>query len=216
MSLADYGREAAWAERPGQWERPGQSERSGRAEPLGQSESQPDGASWFALCVKPRHEKSAAAALRFKGYDEFLPLYRARARWSDRVKVTQRPLFPGYVFCRLDIRHRVPVLNTPGVLRVIGHGREPVALEDREIDALKVVVRSGLPAEPWPFLNVGCRIGIEEGPLRGIEGTLLEIKGRDRLVLSVGLLQRSIAVEVDRRWVLPLRTDRPRTFAAAS
>jgi len=204
MSLADYGREAPWAERPEQAERPGQSQ------------PQPDGASWFALCVKPRHEKTAAAALRFKGYDEFLPLCRSQRQWSDRVKELDLPLFPGYVFCRFDIRHRVPVLNTPGVLRVIGHGREPVALEDREIDALKVVVRSGLPAEPWPFLNVGCRIGIEEGPLRGIEGTLLEIKGRDRLVLSVGLLQRSIAVEVDRRWVLPLRTDRPRTFAAAS
>jgi len=160
---------------------------------------------WFALRVKPRHEKAAALGLRSKGYEEFLPLYRSRRHWSDRCKDVDLPLFDGYVFCRFDISRRVPVLTTGGVLHIVGHGNQPVALADSQIDDLKAVVSSGLLVEPWPFLDVGCQVVIEEGPLRGAQGTLLEVKGRERLVLSVGLLQRSIAVEVDRLWVRPLR-----------
>lgn len=191
MSERCDGPEAPWPARPGDWN----------------SEAASANACWYALCVKPRHEKAAAAALRFKGYEEFLPLYRSRRRWSDRFKEVELPLFAGYVFCRFDARLRVPVLTTPGVLRILGCGRESVAVPDSEIEALKTVVRSRLPAEPWPYLAVGCRIGVEDGPLRGIQGTLLEIKGRERLVLSVALLRRSIAVEVDRRWVTPLAKD---------
>jgi transcription antitermination factor NusG len=159
---------------------------------------------WFALSVKPRHEKSTSAALRFKGFQEFAPLYRSLRRWSDRFKEVELPLFAGYVFCRFDASRRLPILTTPGVLRIVGNGREPVPVLDSEIEALKAVAGSGLAAEPWPFLEVGSQIGIEEGPLRGAHGTLIEIKGRERLVLSVTLLRRSIAVEVDRRWVMPL------------
>lgn len=160
---------------------------------------------WFALSVKPRHEKSTATALRSKGYEEFVPLYRSQRRWSDRVKELELPLFTGYVFCQFDVRFRLPILTTPGVMRIVGVGREPSAVPDSEIDALMSVARSGLPVEPWPFLQPGCPIRIEDGPLRGIEGTLLEIRQKERLVLSVGLLRRSIAVEVDRRWVRPLQ-----------
>jgi len=174
---------------------------------------------WFALSVKPRHGKSTSAALRFKGYEEFAPLYSSRRRWSDRFKDVELPLFAGYVFCRFDVRRRLPVLTTPGVLRIVGSGKEPVPVLDSEIEALRAVVGSGLVVEPWPFLEVGCQIGIEEGPLRGVHGTLLEIKGRERLVLSVSLLRRSIAVEVDRRWVMPLAKNAvsaPSNFRALS
>lgn len=160
---------------------------------------------WFALSVRPRHERSSAAALRSKGYEEFVPLYRSRRRWSDRVKELELPLFAGYVFCQFDVRFRLPILTTPGVVRIVGAGREPTAVPDSEIEALKSVARSGLPVEPWPFLQPGSSISIEDGPLRGVQGTLLEIKQQGRLVLSVGLLRRSISVEVDRRWVRPLQ-----------
>lgn len=170
----------------------------------GNSEKAGVDARWFALRVKPRHEKAAAAGLRFKGYEEFAPLYRIRRRWSDRYREVEVPLFDGYVFCRFDFRCRLPILTTPGVLRIVGSGKEPVSVPDGEIDDLKAVVRSGLPAEPCPFLEAGWQVVIQEGPLRGVQGTLLEIKGRERLVLSVSLLHRSIAVEVDRRWVTPL------------
>jgi transcription antitermination factor NusG len=163
------------------------------------------GARWFALSVKPRHERTSAAALRFKGYQEFVPLYQSRRRWSDRVKEIELPLFAGYVFCRFDARFRLPILTTPGVLKIVGAGRDPIPVQDSEMEALEAVARSGILAEPWPFLQAGCRVRVEEGPLRGTEGFLLEVKSRERLVLSVTLLSRSIAVEVDRDWVRPIQ-----------
>jgi len=162
-------------------------------------------ACWFALAVRPRHEKTTASALRFKGYEEFVPLYRSRRRWSDRFKEVELPLFAGYVFCRFDSTRRVPILSTPGVVRIIGFGKEPICVPDTEVEALRAIARSGLMVEPWPFLEAGCRVAIEDGPLRGIHGTLLDInKNRERLVLSVALLRRSVAVEMDMRWVRPL------------
>lgn len=158
---------------------------------------------WFALQVKALHERRVAAVLRFKGYEEFVPVYRCRRRWSDRIKDMERPLFPGYVFCRFEPRFRMPILTTPGVSSIVGVGKEPVAISDGEIDALKRVVRSGLGIEPWPFLGVGCRVLIEEGPLRGVEGILLKIKQFRRLVISVPLLCRAVAVEVEDCCVMP-------------
>jgi transcription antitermination factor NusG len=159
---------------------------------------------WFALSVKPRHEKSCAAALRQKGFEEFLPLYRSERRWSDRLKEVELPLFAGYAFCRFEAQSRLPILTTPGVLRIVGSGKEPTPIPDTEIEALRSVVKAGLTAEPCPYLEAGAAVVVDGGPLRGVEGTLLEVKQQERLVLSIGLLQRSVAVEVDRRWVKPL------------
>ncbi len=160
---------------------------------------------WFALQVKPRHEKSSAAGLLYKGYESLLPLHRSRRRWSDRVKAVDVPLFPGYVFCRFDPAHRVPILTTPGVASIVGNGKAPVAVADAEVAALKGLARSGLDAEPWPYLEIGSRVRIGEGPLYGVEGVLLRFKQQYRLVLSVTLLRRSVAVEVDARWVEPAK-----------
>ncbi len=160
--------------------------------------------SWFALSVKPRHEKSCAAALRQKGFEEFLPLYRSERRWSDRTKEVDLPLFAGYAFCRFEAQSKLPILTTPGVLRIVGSGKEPTPIPDTEIEALRSVVNAGLTAEPCPYFEAGATVVVDGGPLRGVEGTLLEVKQQERLVLSVSMLQRSVAVEVDRRWVRPL------------
>jgi transcription antitermination factor NusG len=159
---------------------------------------------WFALQVRALHEKIVALTLREKGHEEFLPLHRVRRRWSDRVKNVEVPLFPGYVFCRLDIERRLPILVTPGVLFLVGIGKTPCPIEDSEIAALQSVVRSGLPAEPWPFLRVGQRVRIEQGSLQGVEGILVNMKKPCRLVVSVTLLQRSVAVEIEQDWVSPI------------
>lgn len=163
---------------------------------------------WFALRVKPRHEKATAWALHNKGYEEFLPQYRSRRRWSDRIKELDIPLFPGYVFCRFDPEDRLPVLTTPGVVSVIGMGKTPTPVEASEIVALQVVVQSGLQAQPWPFLEVGQAVRIELGPLAGLEGILTDFKNRQRLAVSVTLLQRSVAVEIERAWISPIRLGR--------
>jgi transcription antitermination factor NusG len=161
--------------------------------------------SWYALRVKSKFENLASATLRGKGYREFLPLYRSRRRWSDRVKELDLPLFPGYIFCHFDAGSRLlPILTTPGVVSIVGAGKTPVPVSDGEISAIEAVVRSSLPALPWPCLTVGSRVLIEAGPLAGIEGIALDVDRKYRLVVSVPLLQRSVAVEIDREWARPL------------
>jgi len=161
---------------------------------------------WVALQVRSRAEKLVAIALSSKGIEVFLPLYTARRRWSYRVKELQLPLFDGYVFCKLNLLYRMPVLTIPGVIQFVGIGKTPVPIEEAEIAALQSVIKSGLPSMPWPFLQVGQRVRVEHGALRDLEGILLQAKGSHRLVLSVSLLQRSVAVEVDRDCVAPIKS----------
>lgn len=170
---------------------------------------------WFALQTRLRYEQFAAEHLRSKGYDPFLPVYTCRRRWSDRIKKIDLPLFPGYLFCRFDLQNRLPILVTPGVIQVVGVGKSPVAVDDAEIAAIQTIVQSGLPREPWPFLQVGQKVRITCGPLSAFEGILLNLKGNHRLVLSVSLLRRSVAVEVDSAWVAPLSPKLPAAGDAA-
>lgn len=159
---------------------------------------------WYALQVRPRFEKIVASTLLNKGFEGFLPLYRCRSRWSDRIKEVHLPLFPGYLFCRLDINKRLPILITPGVIHIVGIGKAPHPVEDAEIAALQAIVISGLQAKPRSYLTVGRKIRIEIGPLAGVEGIVVALKGASRLVVSVSLLQRSVSVEIDESWVVPV------------
>lgn len=159
---------------------------------------------WFALHVRPRREKFVASLLRHKGFVEFLPLYRSRRRWSDRYRQIELALFPGYLFCRFDPHNRLPVLTTPGVDFIVGVGKTPVPVDEAEVWAVRAIVDSGLGAVPWPFLETGQRVRIEDGPLFGLEGILLDIRKQHRLVVSVTLLRRSVAVEIERGWIRPL------------
>jgi transcription antitermination factor NusG len=167
-------------------------------------------AKWFAVRVKPQAERVVAAVARYKGFEGFLPLYKARRRWSDRFKWVELPLFPGYIFCRLGDESRLPVLTIPGVLHFVGVGKTPVPIDDAEVAAIQAATESGLSAEPWPFLDVGHRVRIEEGPLTGVEGLLIEVRKRQRIVVSVSLLKRSVAVEIERHWARPLDQSGPK------
>jgi transcription antitermination factor NusG len=158
---------------------------------------------WFALLVKPRHEKVVAAALRTKGFEEFLPLCVVRRKWSDRHKTLEAPLLAGYTFCRFEPGERVRVLRTPGVRKIVGWGASPVPVEEAEIQALQKVIEAGVAASPCPYLRTGQEISIDRGPLSGLNGLLLEVKGHSRLVVSVTLLQRSVSVEVEQDWITP-------------
>lgn len=159
---------------------------------------------WFALQVRGRHENIVATLLRGKGYELFMPVYKCRRHWSDRIRELELPLLPGYVFCRFNPVARLPILVTPGVIQVVGIGKKPVPVDDAEIAALQTALRSRLPSRPWPFLQSGQRVRVEFGPLCGLEGIMLDFKGHHRLVLSVTLLQRSVAVEMDAAWVIPI------------
>ncbi len=153
---------------------------------------------WYALTVKPRHEAVAAFSLRQKGLEDFSPTYCARRRWSDRIKEVELNLFPGYIFCRFSYAQRLQVLNTPQVLSIVGFGKTMAPLEEAEIMMVRAIVVSGRPARPWPYLKVGQQVRIENGCLAGLTGTLVRERDVSRVVVSVDLLQRSVAVEIDR------------------
>jgi transcription antitermination factor NusG len=163
-----------------------------------------EGPGWFALQVRSRWESSTALLLSGKGYQTLLPTYQTKKRWNGRLRQLNAPLFPGYVFCQFDALNRLPILITPGVIAVVGRGRVPVAVDDAEITAIQTIVSSGVPAEPWPYLEIGQRIRIESDVLYGLEGVLIKFKGNHRIVVSVSLLRRSVALEIDRSCVSPL------------
>ena len=170
---------------------------------------------WFALRVQSRCEKAVAAVARNKGFEEFLPLHQSRRRWSDRLKAIDLPLFPGYLFCRLDPQRRLPLLTIPGVLHFVGIGKIPSPIEDTEIAAIQTAVGSGHLTEPWPFLEAGQRVRLEDGPLAGLEGILVETPQRQRVVVSVSLLKRSVAVAIEGSSATPVNiTGRPPEEAA--
>ncbi len=156
---------------------------------------------WYALKVQSRMAKLASMTLRAKGFEEYLPVYRSRRRWSDRTKELEIPLFPGYLFCRFDPFDRlVPVLTTPGVTGLVSAGKTPIPVPESEIDSVRMLLRSGLEAQPWPYLPVGTKILITNGPLAGVEGIITDANDVERLVVSITLLQRSLAVVIDRAW----------------
>jgi transcription antitermination factor NusG len=159
---------------------------------------------WYAIRVRSRFEFTTSSVLRDKGFERLLPLYRSWRRWSDRVKELDMPLFPGYVFCRFDASSPLRVLTTPGVVHIVSAGRTPIPVDEHEISVLQDICGSGLPVQPWPYLEVGRRVSIDRGPLAGTEGIVVELKGRCRLVASITLLQRSVAAEIDRDWIRPL------------
>jgi transcription antitermination factor NusG len=156
---------------------------------------------WYGVRTKPKHESMAAGALQGKGYEQYLPLYRSRRRWSDRIVDSVVPQFPGYVFCRFDATRRLPILTTPGVMSIVGFGQGPTPIPESEIEAIQFVIRSGLASEPCSFLHEGQRIRVTRGSLEGLEGLLLKKKSEWRIVVSVTILQRSVSVEIDREWV---------------
>jgi transcription antitermination factor NusG len=152
---------------------------------------------WYAAYTSANHEKRVAEQLTRRSVEHFLPLYHTVRRWKDRRVQLQLPLFPGYVFVRLALRDRLHALQVPGVAKLVGFCGTPTALPQEEIDALRTGLLNGLRAEPHPYLTVGRHVRIKGGPLAGMEGILIRRKNRLRFVVSVELIQRAIAVEMD-------------------
>ena len=159
--------------------------------------TQTDSYPWFVLYVKPRHEKSVSTMLQGKGYEEFLPLYTRHTRSRN----TELPLFPGYVFCRMDLANRLPVLTVPGVFSIVGTAGRPVPVDEEEIAALHRVITSGLQREPWPNLPEGSPVTVSRGPMRGIQGVVVRHRNSMRVIITVSALERAVAVEVERDWL---------------
>ncbi|MGB6130307.1 MAG: UpxY family transcription antiterminator [Acidobacteriaceae bacterium] len=155
---------------------------------------------WFALYTNPRHEKHVSTHLALRKIEHFLPLYRSERRWNDGSRVIlDLPLFPGYVFVRVGRRERVRALEVPGALWLVpGTGGEPAVLDDTEIQTLRRGIDS-CRVEPHPLLEAGQKARIQRGPLAGMEGIVVRKKNSLRVVLTLELIMKSIAVEVDSR-----------------
>jgi transcription antitermination factor NusG len=155
---------------------------------------------WFAVQVWTGREQLSATHLGMRGYEVFLPCYCEQRRWSDRIKHVQRALFAGYVFCQASTDVVATIVAAPGVIRIVGDRHRPLPVPDVEIDALKRIVQTSLPRQPWP-LATGQPVRVEAGPLRGLEGVVVARKNEHRLVVSIQLLQRAVAVEIAPEWV---------------
>jgi transcriptional antiterminator NusG len=156
---------------------------------------------WYAIRTKSNQERIAAVSLANKGYDSYLPYYAGLDGRVDRTVVIERPLFPGYLFCRFDAKFRMPIITTPGIVCILGFGSGPLPVAESEIEAIRTVLSSGLAAQPRAFLREGQWIRVTGGCMKGVEGILLEEKSHWRLVISVTILQRSVSVEIDRHLV---------------
>jgi len=158
---------------------------------------------WYAAYTAPRHEKYVTQQMDGRRIDCFLPLYRSVRRWKDRRMQVELPLFPGYVFVHMALRDRLQVLQLPGVVQLVSFSGKPAALPDAEIEALRNGLAGNFCAEPHPYLTVGRRVRVRTGSVAGLEGILLRRKQKFRVVLSIQLIQRSVAIEVDEADIEP-------------
>lgn len=163
----------------------------------------PDEGSWYALYTCPRHEKRVVKQIEQHHISCFLPLYRSVRRWKDRRKELDLALFPGYVFVRIALPDRLRVLQLASVVRFVSFNGRPLPLPRGEMEALMNGLTSGVRAEPHPYLKIGRRVSVKYGPLAGSQGILVRRKDKFRVILSLDLIQRSVAVEVDEADVEP-------------
>ena len=152
---------------------------------------------WFAVYTCANHEKRVEEQFDVRRVNHFLPLYGSIRRWKDRRVRLEMPLFPGYIFVRFRLDERLRILEVPGVVRIIGFNGQPYPLPDHEVENLRLGMSHGLAIEPHPYLKAGCRVRIIHGPLQGAEGILVRRKNVHRVVLSLDLISRSAAVEVE-------------------
>jgi len=152
---------------------------------------------WYVAYTRANHEKRVSQQLDTCQVQNFLPVYASVRRWRDRKVKLELPLFPGYVFVRMALIDRLQVLQVPGVAWLVGFNGKPAALPSDEIEILRASLAGGVRAEPHPYLTVGRRVSLRFGPLAGLTGILLRKRRGPRFVVSVDLIQRSVAVEMD-------------------
>lgn len=152
---------------------------------------------WYALYTYPRHEKCVAERIEQRRFSCVLPLYRSVRRWKDRRKELELALFPGYVFVRMALEHRLQILELPGVVRMVSFNGQPAVVPAEQIETLQARLSGATRIEPHPYLRIGRRVRVRHGAMAGLEGIIVRRKDRCRVVFSIDLIMRSVAVEVD-------------------
>lgn len=159
--------------------------------------------SWYAAYTNANHEKSVSKQLEQRSVEHFLPLYESVRAWKDRRVRLQMPLFPGYIFVKMALLHRLQVLQVPGVVYLVGFNGHPTPVPQEDIEVVRACLDRGSKLEPHPYLRIGRRVQVRSGPLKGLEGTILRRKNKVRFVLSFELILRSMAVEIDEIDIAP-------------
>ena len=152
---------------------------------------------WYAIYTRSRHEKFVEGQLSRKGIETFLPLVVVPRRWSDRWKLVPLPLFSGYLFVRVGEHGFKEIFKLPGVVSLVGNQAGPLPIPEEQMRAVRIAVESRLRCDPHPFLAEGQNVRVVRGPLQGLQGILLRKKSCYRLVLSVELIRKAIALEID-------------------
>lgn len=152
---------------------------------------------WYVIYTIVRHEKSVNAALLEKSIKTFLPIKKVVNRWKDRSKEVDVPLFPGYLFVKVSLENRLKILNTKGVIRILGVNGFPTPVSNEQIESIKSILNTKLSYDPCPYLTEGKRVVVVRGPLKGASGKIIERRGEYRLILSVDIIKRSVSIEVD-------------------
>ena len=157
---------------------------------------------WFALQTRSRHEKIVRRELEIRNIEQFLPTVKRLSQWKDRKKEIEFPLFPGYCFARFSLDKRLAVLQSPGVVNIVGALR-PEPIPDLEIESLRRVLNNHTRYELYPYLKEGCLVEVTKGPMQGVKGVFVRHARHHRLVLSINLIQQAVAVEIDASSVAP-------------
>jgi transcription antitermination factor NusG len=152
---------------------------------------------WHALFTRYQHEKPVALALENKNYEVYLPLCNVTRQWQDRSKQLWLPLFPSYVFVRGGMDRPLPIISTPGVVHIVQFGGRPAIISQTQLEAVRRMLKSHAAMEPHPYLAYGDRVRVKSGALAGLEGILIRKKNLVHLVISMQMLGRSAAVEVE-------------------
>ena len=159
---------------------------------------------WFALQTRSRHEKVVESQLEMRNVEHFLPMMKRVSQWTDRRKEIKVPIFAGYCFARFSYDDRIPVLQSQGVVRMVGSAGKPEPIPDEEINALKRLISNSSNYMCHPYLKEGMLVEVINGPMQGVKGRLIRGARNSRLVLSITLIQRSVSMEIDADDVTPL------------
>lgn len=166
---------------------------------------------WYALQVQPRCEGRASHALAQKGYEVFSPTYSTKHRRNGLLVQKDVPLFPTYLFCRYNKTIPQRIVDSPGIVRFVGFGNDPVPLDDTEINSIRTLYQSGVRAQPWQFISYGARVRIVNGALKGVEGIFVQTKGAMRVILNISLLYRSLMIEIEGADIEPVTEPKRKT-----
>jgi transcription termination/antitermination protein NusG len=157
---------------------------------------------WYALKVRTGSESMIVTLLKSRGFAPYCPTQKVRRQYSDRIKIVDAPVLPGYIFCRFDVQKKLPVISTPGVDYIVGFADGPTPIPEQQLVDLRRVIEAG--ASPVRFLTRGQKVRVTKGPLQGVEGVLIRDQGGDQLVVSIGLLQQGAALRVHECAVCPV------------